>query len=211
MYTAVAVSPNGDRAYVVYEAVTSAWAGSDISSPRPYHGVFMTAPASASGPGAWSAAYNGPLGDLRATFPGHVLWQERVGDYVYAAASRAYGIGTWIDTRNAAVCSPVQDWRGQSLAAGQPIIPPRGRSPTAPRRSGTATYGPPQPARVRDIRAMEDSVRGVAALAPAGRDGRAGGPRRTCARETRQRLGCHRVTGQRCATLSATWRWGRRA
>ena len=123
MYTAVAVSPNGDRAYVVYEAVTSAWAGSDISSPRPYHGVFMTAPASASGPGAWSAAYNGPLGDLRATFPGHVLWQERVGDYVYAAASRAYGIGTWIDTRNAAVCSPVQDWRGQSLAAGQPIIP----------------------------------------------------------------------------------------
>jgi hypothetical protein len=123
MYTAAAVSPAGDRAYVVYEAITSPWAGSDVSSPRPYHGVFMTAPLSGSGPGPWSVSYNGPFGDLRATFPGHVLWQERVGDYVYAAASREYGIGTWIDTRNAAVCGPIQDWRGQSLAAGQPVIP----------------------------------------------------------------------------------------
>jgi hypothetical protein len=123
MYTAAAVSPTGDRAYVIYEAVTSPWAGDDLTSPRPYHGVFMTAPLTAAGPGPWSPIYNGPPGDLRATYPGHVLWQERVGDYVYAAAGPEYGIGTWIDARNATVCQPIQQWRAGSLVTGQPVLP----------------------------------------------------------------------------------------
>ena len=123
MYTAAALSPSGDRAYVIYEAVTSPWAASDLSSPRPYHGVLLSAPVTGAGPAGWTNLYNGPSGDLRATYPGHVLWQERIGDYVYAAATRQYGLGLWIDARNAAVCQAVQDWRAQSLAAGQPIIP----------------------------------------------------------------------------------------
>ena len=41
LYSAPAISPNGNRAYVVYEAVTSPWLGSDLSSPRPYHGVLV--------------------------------------------------------------------------------------------------------------------------------------------------------------------------
>ncbi len=127
LYAAPAISPVGDRAYVVYEAVRSPWRGSDMSSPRPYHGVLLTAPVSAGGsgdePGPWTTAYNGPDGDLRASFPGHTLAQERVGDYVYAAASRDYGVGVWIDARDAAVCPAVQTWRGQSIAAGEPVIP----------------------------------------------------------------------------------------
>jgi hypothetical protein len=123
LYAAPAVSPAGDRAYVVYEAVTSPWRGSDMNSPRPYHGVFLTAPVGAGGPGPWTTAYNGPLGDLRASYPGHRLWEERVGDYVYAAASRDYGVGVWIDARDAAVCPAIQDWRGRSLAAGAAVIP----------------------------------------------------------------------------------------
>jgi hypothetical protein len=67
--------------------------------------------------------YNGPFGDLRATYPGHRLREERIGDYVYAAASRDYGVGVWLDARNAAVCPAVQDWRARSLAAGQPVLP----------------------------------------------------------------------------------------
>jgi hypothetical protein len=117
------VSPAGDRAYVVYEAVTSPWRGSDMTSSRPYHGVFLTAPLSANGPGSWTTLYNGQLGDLRATYPGHHLNQERIGDYVYAAASRSYGVGVWLDARNAAVCSAIQSWRAQSVAAGAPVIP----------------------------------------------------------------------------------------
>src|SRR5438128_12680926 len=123
MYTAPAISPSGDRAYVVYEAVTSPWAGSDLGSPRPYHGVFVTAPVTAVGPTDWTSVYAGAVGNLRATFPGHRLNQERIGDYVYAAASRDYGVGVWIDARNAVVCPAVQHWRAQSLAAGQSVIP----------------------------------------------------------------------------------------
>jgi hypothetical protein len=123
LFTAPALSPSGDRAYVVYEAVTSPWAGSDVFSPRPYHGVFVSAPVTAAGPAGWTTVYDGPLGDLRATYPGHHLNQERIGDYLYAAASRDYGIGVWIDARNAEVCPALQDWRASSLAAGAPVFP----------------------------------------------------------------------------------------
>jgi len=123
MYSAPALSPTGDRVYVVYEAVTSPWAGDDVSSPRPYHGVFRSAPVTSSGPGAWTTEYNGPLADLRSSFPGHRFREERIGDYVYAAASRDYGVGLWIDVRNTEVCPAIQDWRAQSLQAGQPVIP----------------------------------------------------------------------------------------
>jgi len=123
MYAAPAISPKGDRVYVVYEAVTSPWAGNDVSTPRPYHGVFLSAPVGPGGPGAWVTQYNGPTADLRSSYPGHRFREERVGDYVYAAASRDYGVGLWIDVRNTEVCGPIQDWRAQSLAAGQPVIP----------------------------------------------------------------------------------------
>ena len=123
IYTAPAISPSGDRVYVVYEAVTSPWAGNDVATPRPYHGVFRSAPISAGAPGAWGTEYNGPLADLRSSFPGHRFREERIGDYVYAAASRDYGVGLWIDVRNAAVCPAIQDWRAASLAAGSIVTP----------------------------------------------------------------------------------------
>ena len=123
MYAAPAISPSGDRVYVVYEAVTSPWAGDDVATPRPWHGVFLSAPVGPSGPGVWTTEYNGPLADLRSSFPGHRFREERVGDYVYAAASRDYGVGLWIDVRNAAVCPAIQDWRAQSLSAGHIVTP----------------------------------------------------------------------------------------
>jgi hypothetical protein len=123
MYAAPAISPSGDRAYVVYEAVTSPWAGVDVTTPRPWHGVFLSAPVGNGGPGAWSTEYDGPLADLRSSFPGHRFREERVGDYVYAAATRDYGVGLWIDVRNTEVCQAIQDWRAASLAAGHPVIP----------------------------------------------------------------------------------------
>lgn len=63
-----------------------------MTSPRPYHGVFLTASLTGGVPGSWSVIYNGSTdtsaGDLRGTYPGHDIYQERVGDYVYAAAAR---------------------------------------------------------------------------------------------------------------------------
>ena len=85
--------------------------------------MFRSAPISAGAPGAWVTDFNGPLADLRSSFPGHRFGEERIGDYVYAAASRDYGVGLWIDVRNAAVCPAIQDWRAASLAAGSIITP----------------------------------------------------------------------------------------
>jgi hypothetical protein len=124
MYSAPAISPSGDRAYVIYEAVTSPWRGADMTSPRPYHGVFLTAAIGTNGaPAGWTTLLNGPLGDLRATYPGHDLYQERIGDYVYAAASQTYGVGVWTDASNAAVCDAIQAYRAASLAAGAHALP----------------------------------------------------------------------------------------
>jgi len=123
MYSAPAISPDGSRMYVVYQAPTAPWRGADMVAPRPYHGVFRTAAFGAGGPSGWTTEYNGPLGDLRGTFPGHDIYQERVGDYVYAAASRTYGVGVWTDARDAAVCPAVQQYRAASVAAGELALP----------------------------------------------------------------------------------------
>ena len=123
IYTAPAISPTGGRAYIVYEAVTSPWRGADMTSPRPYHGVFLTAAVPASGAGSWSPEYVGPMGDIRASYPGHDIYQERIGDYVYAAATRTYGVGVYIDASNAAVCPAVQAYRASSFATGERDLP----------------------------------------------------------------------------------------
>ena len=153
LYVAPAISPAGDRAYVVYSAVTSPWRGSDMGSPRPYHGVLLGAPVGddddkyGDGPGPWTTVYNGPFGDLRASYPGHRLYEERVGDYVYAAASRDYGVGLWVDARDAAVCPAIQDRRARVLSVpGAAVIPAPWPLADCPRTFGntdvwTATTG----------------------------------------------------------------------
>jgi hypothetical protein len=123
MYSAPAISPDGSRVYVMYEGPTAPWRGADMSSPRPYHGVFRSAAFGPGGPAGWETLYAGPLGDLRGTYPGHDIYQERVGDYVYAAAAARYGAGVWTDARDAAVCGPVQAYRAASLAAGALALP----------------------------------------------------------------------------------------
>ena len=123
IYAAPALSPNGDRLYVMYEADTAPWLAGDMTTPRPYHGVFETAAVGANGaPGAFTVS-TGALGDLRATYPGHDIYQERIGDYVYAAASQSYGLGVWTDAAAAAVCPAVQQYRAASLAAGHRALP----------------------------------------------------------------------------------------
>src|SRR5262249_30996052 len=119
-----AISPTGGTIYITYEADTAPWMGSNFTSPRPYHGVFESATVGAGGaPGSFSVVDNGPLGDLRATYPGHDIYQERVGDYVYAAAASSYGLGVWTDARNAGVCDAVQAYRSASFTAGHRLLP----------------------------------------------------------------------------------------
>jgi hypothetical protein len=124
IFAAPAISPDGTTAYVVYEAVRSPWRGTDMTSPRPYRGVLLRSAIGASGaPTGWSASYVGPTGDLRGTYPGHDIYQERIGDYVYAIATRTYGAGVWTDARDAEVCPAVQSYRAASIAAGTRALP----------------------------------------------------------------------------------------
>jgi hypothetical protein len=124
LYSAPAIAPDGSRVYVIYEADTAPWAADDFTSPRPYHGVFRTSAIGSSGaPTKWTTVFNEPEGDLRATYPGHDLYQERVGDYIYAAASNGYGVGVWASALNAAVCPAIQDYRQRSFAAGHRVLP----------------------------------------------------------------------------------------
>lgn len=142
IYSAPAISPNGSQAYVIYEADTAPWAGADFISPRPYHGVFLTSALDASGnPTGWSAAFNEMPGDLRATYPGHDMYQERVGDYIYAAASDTYGVGVWTSAINAGVCGAIQSWRASSFAAGARQFPaPWPLTDCPPNFGNTDTY-----------------------------------------------------------------------
>jgi hypothetical protein len=86
--------------------------------------VFVSSALDSSGaPTVWSTEYNEVPTDLRATYPGHDLYQERVGDYVYAAASATYGVGVWASAANASVCPAVQAYRAASFAAGTHALP----------------------------------------------------------------------------------------
>ena len=124
IYSAPAIAPDGSAVYVIYEALMDPYRGGDMTSPRRYHGIFRTASIGANGaPGAWTTLLTGATGDIRATYPGHDIYQERVGDYVYAAAGRTYGVGVWSDAADAEVCPAVQTWRADSFAAGARVLP----------------------------------------------------------------------------------------
>ena len=124
LYAAPAIAPDGSRAYVVYEADMAPWAGADFHTPRPYRGVFVSSALGLSGaPTGWTTLFTEAPGDLLATYPGHDLYQERVGDYIYAAASNDYGVGVWASAANAAVCDAVQNYRESSFKAGHRVLP----------------------------------------------------------------------------------------
>ena len=136
LYAAPAISPTGDRLYVVYEADTAPWRGADMTSPGRTTASSSPLRLGVTGaPGSWSMIYNGSTdtsaghNDLRATYPGHDIYQERVGDYVYAAATASYGLSVSGRTRrtrpSATTCRPTAPPR---LRRGRARSRPHGRS-----------------------------------------------------------------------------------
>lgn len=121
-YSAPAIAPNGSAAYVVYMAYGRPFQ-MDTSSPRPEHGVLLSSPIVGGVPTAWAPVYIGPSGDARGTSQGRILYNEFLGDYVYAIATRTYGAGLWTDTRRTADCPAMDAWREASFNAGQRVFP----------------------------------------------------------------------------------------
>jgi hypothetical protein len=131
-YAAPAISPNGKDVYVVYNAFTTPYRN-NTSDPRNLVGVFLHAAVGASGTGAFTEVHRGANGDPRGTSQ-NGLTAEFLGDYVYAAATRAYGAGVWNDARNAADCPAIDAWR-MSLRNGTTVARP------APQQDCPANFG----------------------------------------------------------------------
>jgi hypothetical protein len=137
-YSAIAISPQGTDAYLVYNAFTTPLRN-NTTSPRVLVGVVKHADIGANGaPGPWAELHRSPPGDPRGSSQNN-LWLEFLGDYVYAVATRTYGAGVWNDTRNAADCPAIDAWRAAAQAAIQngTAVPTK----PAPEQACPATFG----------------------------------------------------------------------
>lgn len=121
LYTAPAISPNGTDVYVVYNAFTTPYRD-NTTSPRELTGVVLHADVSAGVTGAFSEKVRGPAGDPRGSSQNNLV-AEFLGDYVYAAATRTYGVAVWNDVSNAADCPAIDTYRA-SLESGSPATVP---------------------------------------------------------------------------------------
>jgi hypothetical protein len=121
-YSAVAVSPEGEDLYLVYNAFTTPFRN-NTTQARGLVGVVRHSGVGADGPTGWSTLVRGTTGDPRASSQNN-LEGEFLGDYVYASATREYAAAVWNDVREGAVCPAINTWRA-ALQAGENPTPPR--------------------------------------------------------------------------------------
>jgi hypothetical protein len=123
LFTAPAIAPDGSRVYLTYNAFTTPFS-TTTATPRLEHGVLRSAAIGAGGaPGGFATEFVGQSGDARGTTQGRILYNEFLGDYVYAIATRTYGVGVWTDVPNTADCPAMDAWRQASFTAGHRVFP----------------------------------------------------------------------------------------
>src|SRR5215470_8226986 len=123
LYTAPSIAPDWSRVYLAYNAFTTPFA-TTTGTPRLEHGVLRSAAIGAGGaPTGWTTEFTGATGDARGTAQGRILYNEFLGDYVYAIGTRTYGAGVWTDVPNTADCPAMDAWRQASFTAGHRVFP----------------------------------------------------------------------------------------
>ena len=120
-YSALAVSPDGQDLYLVYNAFTNPYRN-NTTDARGLVGVILHSDVAASGgPAGWSEVHRGTSGDPRGSAQNNIAL-EFLGDYVYADATDDFGVAVWNDVRQAADCPAVDTWRHDVQVAGPPLI-----------------------------------------------------------------------------------------
>jgi hypothetical protein len=136
-YSAIAISPDGSDAYLVYNAFTTPFR-SDTTSPRRLVGVVKHADIAGGVVGPFTELHRGTSGDPRTSSQNN-LWLEFLGDYVYAVATNTFGAGVWNDVRNGADCPAIDSGRAQAqtAVANSTTVPVQ----PAPQQQCPATFG----------------------------------------------------------------------
>ena len=129
-FPAIAISPDGQDVYTVYDNFLQPYQ-TTTANPRRMQGVVRHADFSSLG--AWTDLLRAPIGDARGSST-NGLTAEFLGDYNNAAATNDVVIGVWNDVRNAADCPAVDAYR-QSLLTSSPLPKP------APNNDCPATFG----------------------------------------------------------------------
>jgi hypothetical protein len=109
-YSAVAITPDGSEAWLVYNAFTTDFVD-NTTDPRNLVGVVLHTTVGEDGvPDGWAEVHRGADGDPRASAQNNLVL-EFLGDYVYASALGGYGVAVWNDVRDGAPCDAVNEWR----------------------------------------------------------------------------------------------------